>query len=118
MHQDTKTGAHSLIILNGPPLANDNDYVHMAVRVDKLPEEAQVAVMDDPDTDSFVVFRQERATEVNWSWKRPYSDGIAISMPMKEFCIDVTVLNNTYPSEWKFYSRQSIIEGVSVDCEL
>lgn len=112
VHNDSNSGVHSLIIVNGPPLAVQDKYVRMSVRVSNLPATAQVAVMDDPDTDSFMAFPAEGVVEATWAWKQPNSDGIAISMPQKDFCVDITILSNTYASVFNFFSNDHVIPEV------
>lgn len=114
IHRDTSTGDHSLIILNGPPLENGDSYVRMSVEVSNLPRSANIAVRDDPETDIFRLSRITGKARASWAWKQPYSDGVAISMPGKDFCVDIKVLTNTYPTEWKFYSGYRTLPDVSV----
>lgn len=114
VHRNRLTEDHSLIILNGPPLTRRrNRFVRMSLRVTKLPRTAQVAVMDDPETDQFRLFRSRRTLWVKWAWKRPFSDGIAVRMPGNDFCVDIEVLRNNRPSRWNFFSAQSVLPQVS-----
>lgn len=112
IHRDSNTEKHSLILLNGPPLEVGDAFVRASVEVSKLPVSAQVAVVDDPKTDTFEISPEDGTLVVNWRWKNPNSDGIAITIPQNSFCVDVRVLSTTHPSKWIFYSGQRILQGV------
>lgn len=114
VHRNVLTEEHSLIILNGPPLATEKDkFVDMSLRVTNLPRTAEVAVRDDPNTDQFRLFTARRTLWVKWAWKMPFSDGVAVRMPQKDFCVDIEILRNSYPSMWNFVSAQSVLLQVS-----
>lgn len=114
VHRDVNNDEYSLLLLNGPPLMAGDNYVQMDVEVSRLPATAIMAVTDDPATDSFSYSPTTGTITANWAWKQPYSDGIAIRMPKEKFCVDITILSNTYPTEWKFYSRNKILSDTSV----
>lgn len=115
VHVDSTTGVRSLILVNGPPLAAGDEYVHMNIDVQGLPPTAQIEVMDDPVTDSFTWDPAQGRMEIDWSWKMPNTDGVAISIPNKDFCVDVNVLSNTYVSSFSFFSVDRALETVSID---
>lgn len=115
VHEEASTGKHSLIIVNGAPLSTaDGEFVNMVVEVSQLPSTFSVELIDDPNVDTFIASPTAGTVEAAWTWKRPYTDGIVISMPQEEFCIDLTVISNTYASVWNFFSGQSILEDVRV----
>lgn len=113
VHHDTSLDEYSILLVNGPPLSVPTGYVHMEVEVSKLPITASIAVMDDPITDKFSINPDNGTAIANWHWKQPFTDGVAFRLPNKDFCLNINVLKNTYPSRWNFNSAFSTISGVS-----
>lgn len=104
VHKNAITEEHSLIVINGPPLEPKRPFVRMSVEISSLPANISLAVRDDPNSDTFELSPDAATLSLEWAWKNPYSDGVAVLMRDKNFCVDVSVSKNTHPTFWTFMS--------------
>lgn len=111
-HTDDRTDTTSVIVLLGPPTAKDV-FVRSSIRLSGLPKGFEIAVEDDP-VDKFSADQDNGVVVASWEWIHPHSDGVAIRMPKKDFCLTIEVLDSANVTNWDFYSGQQVVPDVSL----
>eukprot|EP00190_Bangiopsis_sp_CCMP1999_P000021 CAMPEP_0198726058 /NCGR_PEP_ID=MMETSP1475-20131203/3237_1 /TAXON_ID= ORGANISM="Unidentified sp., Strain CCMP1999" /NCGR_SAMPLE_ID=MMETSP1475 /ASSEMBLY_ACC=CAM_ASM_001111 /LENGTH=821 /DNA_ID=CAMNT_0044487937 /DNA_START=83 /DNA_END=2544 /DNA_ORIENTATION=+ len=113
VHRDNSTEEYSLMVQNGMPTKAGNGFVRLDMQISGLPDSALFAVRDDPTADGFAL--ANNTALMSWLWKRPYTDGAALRMPNKDFCVDVEVIVGSHSSlEFLFISEGAEVTESSI----
>jgi len=108
VHHDTKNDLVNLIINNGKALTVDgllyDQATYTEMTLTNAPTNSHILVKDDPADGDVLEKTSPTDYRFQWSSIAPYTDGVVVYMGSKEFCADLTVVENTYPTQWKFLS--------------